>query len=139
MAQASTDLEKFLLWFSKLEEVPLQTRRDFFSHVMEVGGLDEKAQKFIDDTMSLLEKKDQKKLLVLQQKIALFDDALAIQSVQKLSLKERIVEGVTTWMNEKVGNFKTMFRVKEASIMKQAESAEDLENMAQIARLKAAL
>jgi hypothetical protein len=139
MTNFNTELESFLLWFSRLEEVPLQTRRDFFAHVLEVGGLDAKAQQFIDQTLDRLEKRDQKKMSVLQEKINLLDAALKIQEIPELSLKEKIVTGVTEWMNDRVEDFKSVFRAKESRAMKSAESAEEMENAAEIARLKAAL
>ena len=41
------DLETFLTWFSKQEDIPLQTRRDFFRHLSEVGYLDIKSREFL--------------------------------------------------------------------------------------------
>lgn len=55
MDNTSAEFEKFLLWFTNLEEIPIYTRRDFLAHVIENGGIDEKAAKFIDDTLAHLE------------------------------------------------------------------------------------
>jgi adenylyl- and sulfurtransferase ThiI len=55
MDNTSAEFEKFLLWFTNLEEIPIYTRRDFLAHVMEIGGIDEKAAQFIDDTLAHLE------------------------------------------------------------------------------------
>jgi DNA anti-recombination protein RmuC len=55
MDNTSAEFEKFLLWFTNLEEIPVYTRRDFLAHVIEHGGIDEKAAKFIDDTLAHLE------------------------------------------------------------------------------------
>ena len=139
MIQANTEIEQFLLWFSKIEALPLKTRRDFFAHVMKVGGLDEKAQKFIDNTLEYLDKRDAKKINVLQQKINLMRSASAIQAKPELSIKEKLVKGVTNWMNDKVDNFKSTFYTKEAKKMQTVEFAEKSREISEVEALKAAL
>ncbi len=63
MTNISAEFETFLDWFTNLEEISIYTRRDFIAHVIEVGGIDEKAAKFIDETLAHLED-NQKRHLV---------------------------------------------------------------------------
>jgi hypothetical protein len=55
MENTTAEFEKFLDWFTNLEEISIYTRRDFLAHVIEIGGIDEKAAKFIDETLAHLE------------------------------------------------------------------------------------
>lgn len=65
MDNTSAEFEKFLLWFTNLEEIPIYTRRDFLAHIMEIGGIDEKAAQFIDDTLAHLEDNQKRQITEL--------------------------------------------------------------------------
>ncbi len=139
MKPTLTETEKFLIWFAQLEEIPLQTRTDFIGHVLQIGKIDEKAQIFIDETLERLIKLDNQKAEQLKFKINLIKASLEAQKIPEISLKNKIVKGITTWMHEKVLNFKNIFRRKESKILKAEENLEVTENLDEIAKLKAGL
>lgn len=139
MNNTQLELEQFLTWFSKQEAIPLQTRRDFFRHMMEVGGIDGKAQQFIDTTLEQLTQKSERKAKVLRQKIDFLNAALEAQKVPELSLKEKIVTGVSSWMMEKAQNFKANFKRKEKIELQKEETFEADENQKLVDQLKASL
>ncbi|MCK5460819.1 hypothetical protein KAI58_02450 [Candidatus Gracilibacteria bacterium] len=139
MNYSQTELEQFLKWFSQQESIPLQTRRDFFKHISEIGGLDEKAIAFIDKTIESIKSKSQKTANTLQQKIDLISAALKIQEEPRLSLKENIVTEISDWMIEKAQNFKNVFQEKENVELKKEESSEEIQNQTEIDTLKAAI
>ena len=139
MTQNLTELEKFIIWFAQLEEIPLQTRTDFIGHILEIGGIDKKAQDFIDETLERLVNIDVQKAQQLQFKINLINSALEAQKLPQISLKEKIVTGIVSWMDEKVQNFKSWFKGKEAKIMKEEEASEQVEDLDEVEKLKAGL
>jgi len=134
-----TEINNFLQWFGNLKEIPLQTRHDFFQHVSEIGGLDSKSIEFIEQTLSRIGNKYEKQQLELEHIAKKLNVTLKSQKEPKLSIKEKIVQFTTKLMFDRVERFKDYFnRIKKIELKSQ-ESAEDLEDSAQIARLKAAL
>ncbi len=139
MTQNTAELEQFLRWFSSQDTIPLQVRRDFFAHVKEVGGIDEKAAQFLDETLSKLEARDAKIAAVLKEKTDLFDAAMTVQKSPQGSITGRIVENITSWFNSLVQDFKDQVNTAELAESKVEENAENKQEADEIARIKASL
>ncbi len=65
MTDYSAEFENFLPWFVNLEEIFIYDRRDFLAHVIEVGGIDEKAAQFIDDALAHIQDNQERKIAEL--------------------------------------------------------------------------
>ncbi len=139
MEKNNIRFEEFIVWFSKLEEIPLQTRHDFLEHIIKIGYIDEKSEEFIEITLNDLSKNSKKRQKQWSKYADILKKTKKTQTNEKLSLKKKLATEILDWMNKKSIEFKNHFRTIQSKIMKSQESAEDLENQAQIARLKAAL
>lgn len=139
MKKKVTEFEQFICWFSNLEEVSLQARHDFLAHITEVGYIDEKATEFIENTLGNLEELSQKRQSEWQKYAQIMKNGHAIETNKSYSMRQRMAQNINVWMKEKSTWLKSKFKQKESKAIKVAESAEDIENAANIARLKASL
>lgn len=139
MAETTTEFEQLMVWISEANEIPLETRRDFFAHIQKVGKIDEQAQQFIDQTIEFLSHKNEKKSRVLAEKIAILDAVSARQKDEKKSFAYSLANKASAWMLEKTENFKSWFNAKEAREMHAEESGAKSREISEVEALKAAL
>jgi len=139
MTEKNTEFENFLLWISELKEIPLETRRDFFQHINEVGEIDEKAQKFISDTLEFLSHKHEKQAQALLEKITVLDITVKTQKNSQQSLAYRIANEASRWMMDTVQGFKSWYNAKETDQMNTQESTEKQQEISSIEEIKASL
>ena len=131
------DLETFLTWFSKQEEIPLQIRRDFFRHLSEIGYLDEKSREFLAEIIPKILQKKEQKLINIKQKAKIFNNVSLMQKNPEFSLVEKIVKNASNWMMDQALKFKDIFKFKETKKAKKAETKERSQEMDLVAQLKA--
>lgn len=120
MDNTTIEFEKFLTWFTNLEEIPIYTRRDFLAHVMEIGGIDEKAAKFIDDTLAHLEDNQKRQM-------AEFDRVNGIVKSfgdKAPEMEERDIANAEAEMQRIADKFTSEYREAERVVDKQEEEAE---------------
>ena len=133
------NVEEFLTWFASQEDIPLQTRRDFFAHVQVNGGLDQKAIDYLDTALETISQKNDQRINVIKEKLDLVSNALDNQKVSEISLVEKIITDISQWFVDKVGAFKTKIQSEEMAVMKTEEDNIHDQEMDQVAALKAAL
>lgn len=139
MNQSSTDFEMFLEWFSNLEEIELEIRRDFFGHLVSVGYLDEKSIKFIDDSLNNLEQTSKERIVELQNELAERVAELEFENNKETSTVERIYRVAETKFKKLVTDFKKSFQYYQKSELKKEETTEQQQNQDEINQLKASL
>lgn len=118
--KTTAEFEKFLTWFLDLEEISIYTRRDFLAHIIEVGGIDEKAAKFIDDTLAQLEEG-------LTQEINEFDHTTnTIQSLEDNVpvMEKQDIEQAEAEMQRIADKFCNEFREAQERENQEAEAEE---------------
>ena len=118
MDNATIELEKFLTWFSDLEEIPIYTRRDFLAHVMEVGGIDEKAAKFIDDTLGHLDDNQERQMIDLDR----LNATLNFLSVKTSEMEAEDIAQAEAEMQKIADKFTKDFRETEMAKVKHEET-----------------
>ena len=121
------------------EEVPLQTRRDFLAHIIEINTLDEKAVTFIQQTLDRFKAEQILSIKVLKQDLAQYEGYLAAQKEPATNWKHQLVQGAIDKMNAFTDSFKEGFRGAESRWNQADESAEETANMAAVAALKGSL
>jgi hypothetical protein len=139
MKQQNIGLGEFLTWFSDQEDIPLNVRIDFLEHVKKEGKIDEKAISFVDQYLNKKDSEFNKKLSQLSDELVFVRSQLALEQNPKLSNKTRIQASLKKTLNRLTSSFKTKWISFDKKYTQSQESAEELENAAQIARLKAAL
>ena len=131
------DLETFLTWYSKQEDIPLQTRRDFFRHLSEVGYLDIKSREFLAEIIPKILQKKEQRFTNIKQKAKIFNNAVLVQKNPKFSLIQNIVKNASDWMMNQALKFKDIFKSKEIKKAKKAETQERDQEMDLVVQLKA--
>jgi len=135
MTDNSADLEKFLTWFTDLEEISIYTRRDFLAHVMEIGGIDAKAAKFIDETLAHLEDSQERQIAQLDRvnkTVQLFADKAP-------EMEKQDIENAEAEMQRIADKFCNEFRAAEMKTNTQAENAEKESDQDITAKMKASI
>ena len=120
MTDNSAEFEKFLTWFTNLEEIPVYTRRDFLAHVIEIGGIDEKAAKFIDETLARLEQTQEKEIAELDRvnnTVQFFADSLP-------EMEKQDIEQAEAEMQRIADKFCNEFRAAKQKADQKEEQAE---------------
>ena len=139
MTKNNTEFEKLMTWISEINEIPLETRRDFFAHLQKVGKIDEQAEKFIEQALKFVAHKNKQKAKVYREKIAVLESVKTQQENPAKSLAFRLANEASAWMMEKVENFKSWFRATEAKKMQVEETAEKSREISEVEALKASL
>ena len=133
-------LENFLDWFADQEDIPLQTRRDFFEHVQATGGIDEKAMSFIEKSVAQVERKSALRANVIQEQLHTFTEVLETQNQAKqYSVLEITISSINNWFQEKTEAFKEKAQNFVLNTLKSEETNEHESDLNQVAALKAAL
>lgn len=132
-------LNEFLQWFSQLDSVPITVRRDFFKHMDEIGGLDTKAIKFVNDTLKNITNTTEIQLNNLKQQWTITASALKIQAKPGFSFKEKIMHYATQLMLWRGENFNSNFKAVEQHDTQQQEDTEQQVEIDEVAALKASL
>jgi len=121
------------------EEIPLQTRRDFLAHLIEINTLDDKALEFIAQTLNRFADQENARLLELKQELANYQAYIAAQAKPETSWKQRIYESANAQVQSISDRFKTGFRGAESHWMKTEESNESQAEKSEVEALKAGL
>ena len=119
MDNTSADFEKFLLWFTNLEEIPIYTRRDFLAHVMDIGGIDEKAAQFIDDTLAHLEDNQERQIAELDR----LNGVVQSLADKTPEMEEQDIKNAEEEMQRIADKFCNEFREQAQKKNKEEESA----------------
>ncbi len=117
MTDNSAEFDNFLTWFTNLEEISIYTRRDFLAHVMEIGGIDEKAAKFIDDTLAHLEDNQKRQIAELDR----VNDTVQFLADKTPEMEKLDVERAETEMQRIADKFCAEFREAEQTANTEAE------------------
>ena len=117
MTDNSAEFEKFLTWFTNLEEIPVYTRRDFLAHVIEMGGIDEKAAQFIDDTLAHLEQTQEKKIAELDR----VNDTVQFFADSVPEMEKQDIEQAEAEMQRIADKFCNKFRAAKQEADKKEE------------------
>ena len=139
MTTQNTDLEQFILWFSDQESIPLDHRISFLEHVQRVGGLDGKAQDFIDSFMEQQDRAFQQKMKDLTDELVATRTYMAFEKEAETSSPYRIGKALEHKLNGLAQGFKADMNEYEGRVMKREESVELDANKASVDKLKAAL
>lgn len=139
MTANEKQLNEFLQWFSQLEAVPLTVRRDFFKHMNEVGGLDAKAIKFVNETLDRITNQTSTQIENLKQQWVLTASVLKIQAEPALSFKEKIMHYATHLMLWRSERFRNKFQAVESYESQNQEQTEQQLEQDQVAALKASV
>jgi hypothetical protein len=121
------------------EEIPLQTRRDFLAHLLEINTLDEKAINFISETLNSFANQENARLIELQQDLANYQAYISREAQVETSWKHRIYEAANTRVQSLGESFKSGFRTAESFWMKSEESDEHQIEKNEVEALKAGL
>ncbi len=127
---------KLFKWFCSLEEIPLQSRYNLLSHIMEVGTIDKKAIDFIQETLESLEIRYETQVLEYQKFRSTLNNIQEIQASPE-SLKQRVVTDAEEHMMKIASDFKTDFQAFQKDKYDKAETTENIQDEAQIEALKA--
>ena len=117
MDNTSAEFEKFLTWFTSLEEIPIYTRRDFLAHVIEIGGIDEKAAKFIDDTLAHLEDNQSRQIAELDR----VNNTVQFFASKAPEMEEQDIKNAEEEMQRIADKFCNEFRAAKQDENKKAE------------------
>ena len=117
MDNTSAEFEKFLTWFTNLEEIPVYTRRDFLAHVIEIGGIDEKAAKFIDETLAHLEDNQKRNMAEIDR----VNNTVHFFADKAPEMEEQDVKNAEEEMQRIADKFCNEFREAEQSANQEAE------------------
>lgn len=139
MNQSITDIGQFIIWFAELKAVPLQTRRDFVAHLLEVEHFDAKAQTFVTQTLEQLAEREDQQIAGLKQQLEQLNNSLSLEKNPETSLAGRITRQAVSWMQGSIEDFKGYARGIQATKAQTAESAEHETELNQVAALKASL
>ena len=139
MKPQQAQIDTFLREFSQLESVPFSVREAFFIRLKAKEGVSPADIAEVQQIISTYADMNDRKLKHLEQKWRAVGNSLNIENQPKFSLKERIVNFTKKVMLEKVERFKSFYQKAQKIELKKVETAEDLENVAEIARLEAAL
>ncbi len=136
MDNYEVELENFINWFADVEQIPGETRIDFLNHILEVGYMDEKAVKFVEDSLNHLVEVSQKEADELKRRFEVLEGAIAGQEDPELSLAEHVLRDAEKKMEKLAGGFKTEFVEFEKEKFEEAETVEQVGEDSEIESLK---
>jgi len=136
MDNYEVELEKFINWFADLEQIPGETRIDFLNHILEVGYMDEKAEKFVTDSLDHLVKGSQQEADELKRRFEVLEGAVAGQEDPNLSLAEHVLHDAEEKMEKLAGGLKTDFIEFEKEKSVEAETIEQTGEDSEVEALK---
>ncbi|MCF7917653.1 hypothetical protein K9L27_01445 [Candidatus Gracilibacteria bacterium] len=139
MENTSVELENFLLWFVQVEEIPMESRRDFLGHILKVGSLDEKAVHFIKETLEFLAQHSEKQAKELEKQFNILSALLSDEKNKESSIKEKVVRAAEKRMIQLALDFKEDFKAFELEKNTKAEVIEEESAEAEVGNLKAKL
>lgn len=134
-----TDLEKFILWFADQEEIPAESRVNLLDHILKVGDIDEKAEKFIADTLTHLAEVSQTKADELKSRLDALHAAIEGQKDPNFSIAENILADAEKKLDGLTTAFKSDFVAFEKGKSEAAESAEKSEEKSEVEQIKTQL
>ncbi len=138
MTNEITEFKTFMTWFCAIEEIPLETRYNFLAHILKVGGIDEKAQKFIEDSLERLGKLYENQADQYQ-KLANVIAGIVAKQKSSQSLKEDLVQSAEREMIFLAEDFKESYQRHETRKSRKEETAEKAGEAEEIAEIKAVL
>ena len=116
------DLKQFIIWFSRIEDIPLQTRKDFLFHLKQQGALDEKSITFIQNTLASIQLKSDTRLKQLEAQLYGYKQELERQKNPETSYLNQIYQAAENIINNLVSNFKNALKTQESTNLKNQES-----------------
>ncbi len=134
-----TDLEKFLTWFSQVEEIDAQDRLTVLNHVLETGTLDERIITFVEGVLDTLAKTSQVQVDDLRRKLDVLRGAVAGEKIPEISMKKRIVDVAGSDMEQLALRFKEDLQADQAQKNRSLEASEAAETEERVARMRAKL
>ncbi len=132
-------LEEFLLWFTKQEEIPAKTRRDFLGHIIKIGRIDEHSAKFIDKTLEYLEHKTTKNKEYFEKELAMWTSFIKAENNEETSLQVRDVKEAEKLINAVTDEFIAEYKEAEHKADIMAETSEKSREISAVEALKASL
>jgi len=139
MTDFETDLEKFILWFSDQEDIPAESRVNLLDHILNIGDIDEKVEKFIVDTLTHLAAVSQAKSAELKKQLDGLQAAIAGQDDPKFSLVEHILADAEEKITAISEGFKSDFVHFQAEKSHAAEASEKSGEEATVQQIKSQL
>ncbi len=139
MTQVQEQIEQFILWFSELEEVPLDDRQTFIEHLLEVGTLDDQSIKFIDSALLELEKLNKDRAAALQRKIEDLKGAIELNQQPEISMKGGVIRDTEIDMQEIVDDYKADMGNVKKDFLEKEEMSQEVGEEAEVASIKASL
>lgn len=139
MDNYEAELEKFINWFVELDHVPAETRIDFLNHVISVGYMDEKAEKFVQDSLDHLVDSSQREADKLKRRYEVLKGAIEGQQDPKLSLVEHVLSDAQQKMEQLSDGLKTEFVTFESEKSQQEETSEKEGEEVEIERVRKGL
>ena len=128
-----TEFKEFLTWFCSLEEIPLQSRHNFLTHITKAKKIDEKARKFIEDTLERLSNKYGKEAEEYRRLANNMGFQINARNAEN-SLENNIVHSSEEEMMHLAVDFKEDYQANESF---KAQKAEEEGEQAEVERLKA--
>lgn len=132
-------LNEFLEWFGQIDSIPLKVRRDFFSHLKDIGGIDLKAYEFIESTLNRLATTNENEIESLKDKWTLVSATLQVQAEPQFSLKEKIFHYAKQTMFGRAAKFNKTFAATSQVDLQEEEQDQDELEAAEVMALKASL
>lgn len=139
MDNFETEFEKFILWFSDQEDVPAESRVNLLDHLLAVGDIDEKSEKFIVDTLTHLAAVSQAKADELKQHLDGLKAAIAGQEDPKFSLVEHILADAEEKIQAQAGGFKMEFAEFQKEKSDTEEGIEKSDEASELKTIKSQL
>lgn len=134
-----SELEKFILWFADQEEIPAESRANLLDHILKAGDIDEKAEKFIADTLTHLASVSQAKADELKTRLDVLHAAIERQKDPNFSLAENILADAEKKLDGLTTEFKSDFVAFEKGKSDAAESIEKSDEESEVEQLKSQL
>jgi len=132
-------IEKFILDFLKIEDIPLLEKEKFLDHLRMVGTLDEKSIQFIEYTLTDLYVKSKKQADELKRKLDVVSVAIYGEQIPEISVKDNIIKNAEIDMKNISNQFKSKYKRWDSSRSIREESQQVSGEEAEVARLKASM
>lgn len=128
------DLEQFIFWFLDQPELPLETKKAFVKHLLEVRSFDDVAQDYVTDILQVLAVSSAVKLKQAEDNLAMID--FLLEEEKKKSLAARIAQSACEKMQWLADGFKNNLGAFEKNINVQEEISEEQKSAEHLKHIK---
>ncbi len=132
-------LVEFLKWLKELPLIPNTDKLKFTEHLQTVGKLDQKSIDFIKHVFELAEQRNHQITKTLSDEWELFNAALAVQKIPEFKVENIIAQKGAKQISSHNQRFKRKFKALEKHQSQTAETAEQNQEAAQVAALRASV